>query len=324
MSKSVLRCFTVGRKCLVLLSFVATIFGAVATAYARSLGQNSVTKVLFLDLDNAPAEVRAVARGLGSGAHIDVWPTERDINVVGRKQVFRLGKQMTLLLGQFDAMAERCSSYPHKLTCVLAWERLRSLEAKREELTSYINLAGLDQFVETSAHGYDTVVISGHHENGYFEGEIAKLQLGELKDFFGSNAANFAHTRSVLLLGCDTAVGNLLRYRFKPLLPSARLCIGAEGAAPTRNESRNLNFITRVMAIEYRLATTHDERFVRSTVSRLRDEVWPIALMWGTVYSAGSDSEGVRPVARVVAKSASKLTHCCPWLVSAPAYVHAR
>jgi hypothetical protein len=324
MSKSVLRCYAVGRKWLVLLSLAAVILVSVETAYAGSLGQNSVTKVLFLDLNNAPAEVRAVARGLGSGAQIDVWPTERDINLVRRKQVFRLGKQMARLRGQLDAMAERCSSYPHDFTCVLAWERLRSLEVKREELTSHINLGGLDQFVYTSAHRYDTVVISGHHENGYFDGEIAKLQLSELKDFFARNAANFAQTRSVLLLGCDTAVGNVLRDRFKPLLPSARLFIGAEGPAPTRNESRNLNFITRVMAIEYRLATTQDERFVRSTVSRLRDEVWPIALLWGTVFSAGSDSDGVKPFARVLAKSAPKLTPCCPRLVGVPAYVHSR
>ncbi len=292
-------------------AITVSIIFAVVTAFAAhastQLSQQATTRVLFIDLNNAPAEVAAIRRSLGRSAQIDVWPTPAEISLADRKKVLQIGIRSAEVQKTLMAQATLCSRQPNTPRCVQAWQQLRDLELQRQRLTQNITSESLIHHLSKQQISYTSAVVSGHHENGFFEGELARLNILDLQNIVASHSLQFEKVRSVVLLGCDTAAGKLLQTRIRPIFPTAAVLIGAEGPAPTRNELRNLRFIERVFKLEPQLATTKQESFIRQSVANLRTEIWPVAMVWGDLYSAGTDTEHTAPLAQLIRTSTNRL-----------------
>ena len=50
----------------------------------------------------------------------------------------------------------------------------------------------------------DIVVISAHHSNGYFRGELAQLDVNDLIRIDAEFPALLGQVRTLILLGCET------------------------------------------------------------------------------------------------------------------------
>lgn len=265
-----------------------------------------VPRILFIDVNNAPAEVAAVRRAAGKQAHIDTWPTEAEISSTERKKVYDIGVKVEALQNTLNNNAVLCSSQPNSALCVKSWQALRTLEIERQALTQRVGLDSLKVLLSKVSAPYSMVVVSGHHENGFFEGELTRINLKEFQGVINLHASAFESVRSVLLLGCDTALDQMMQTRIRPIFPAAKVIIGAEGSAPTRNEPRNLKFIERVVKLEPQLVATQQASFIKNSVANLRAGIWPVAMLWGDVYSAGTDTERQMPLAKLMRAAAQK------------------
>jgi hypothetical protein len=87
-----------------------------------------------------------------------------------------------------------------------------------------------------------------------------------------------------VLLGCATGTAENFRDRYSALFPAARLIVGAEDNAPTRNEPRNLAFIRAVLALEQDLLTIRELADILGLYSRLLRHPWPVSLFWQQRY----------------------------------------
>ena len=71
---------------------------------------------------------------------------------------------------------------------------------------------------------------------------------------------------------------------FARLFPLARLMIGSEDSAPTRDEARNLLFIRRLIRFEVPLQHARRNEEARRIDQQLLAEAWPVAMLWDRQY----------------------------------------
>jgi hypothetical protein len=245
---------------------------SVGTALARS-------NVLFIDLNNAASEIRAVRDSLPLNSELHVIPSTHRFNNSVRAQILEVQARIV----SATKVATQCPARNLK-QCRVQWAALRQLELQRERLTQRY---GIEQIVEDISEidaraldAIDIVVISGHHGNGYFRGEIAQLDIDDLLRVDAEFPALFGRVRTLILLGCDTGTPALFSDVFARLFPTARLMIGSEDSAPTRNEARNLRFIAAVLQSEASLQHARRQDDVTRIHRRLLGESWPVAMLW--------------------------------------------
>ena len=259
-----------------LLAAILAALMALVTASTCSARSN----VLFIDLNNADAEIDAVRSALPrDGSRVFTIPPSGRFDATRRTEILEVQRR-------FNATTRLATECPpsRQESCRALWNSLRSIELEREKLT---HRYAVDQMVEDinriapeALSTVDIVVISDHHSNGYFRGELAQLNVNDLIRIDAEFPALFGQVRTLILLGCDTGTPTMFSEVFARLFPLAHLMIGSEDSAPTRDEARNLRFIERVIGNEAALQHTPHHGEVRRIHQKLLAESWPIALLW--------------------------------------------
>jgi hypothetical protein len=242
------------------------------------------SNVLFIDLNNAEAEINAVKSTLPrDGSRVFTIPPSARFDATRRAAILEVQQR-------FDATTRLATDCPPSLQarCRGLWDTLRAIELERETLT---HRYAVDQMVEDinriqpeALATVDIVVISGHHSNGYFRGELAKLDINDLIRIDAEFPALFGQVRTVILLGCDTGTPTMFSEVFARLFPLARLMIGSEDSAPTRDEARNLRFIRSLIRFELPLQLARRNEEARRIHQQLLTESWPVAMLWDRQY----------------------------------------
>lgn len=263
--------------------FFAAIFASLmAVVIASTCSARS--NVLFIDLNNAEAEIDAVKSALPrDGSRVFTIPPSGRFDATRRAEILEVQRR-------FNATTRLATECPpsRQESCRALWNSLRSIELEREKLT---HRYAVDQMVEDinriapeALSTVDIVVISGHHSNGYFRGELAQLDVNDLIRIDAEFPALFGQVRTLILLGCDTGTPTLFSEVFARLFPLARLMVGSEDSAPTRDEARNLRFIRSLMRFEVPLQHARRNEEARRIHQQLLAEAWPVAMLWDRQY----------------------------------------
>ncbi len=263
--------------------FFAAIAGSLLALVAASTC-SARSNVLFIDLNNAEAEINAVKIALPrDGSRVHTIPPSGRFDATRRAAILEVQQR-------FDATTRRATDCPpsRQASCRALWDSLRTIELEREKLTLRY---AVDQMVEDinqiapeALATVDIVVISGHHSNGYFRGELAQLDVNDLIRIDAEFPALFGQVRTVILLGCDTGTPTMFAEMFARLFPLARVMIGSEDSAPTRDEARNLRFIRSLMRLEAPLQHARRNEEARRIHQQLLAEAWPVAMLWDRQY----------------------------------------
>ena len=263
--------------------WLAAIFGSLMALFAAT-NCTARSTVLFIDLNNAEAEINAVKSALPrDGSRVFTIPPSARFDATRRAEILEVQQR-------FDATMRLATDCPpsRKASCHGLWDSLRGIELEREKLTLRY---AVDQMVEDinritpeALATVDIVVISGHHSNGYFRGELAQLDIDDLSRIDAEFPALFGQVRTLILLGCDTGTPTMFAEMFARLFPLARLMIGSEDSAPTRDEARNLRFIRSLIRFEVPLQLARRNEEARRIHQQLLAESWPVAMLWDRQY----------------------------------------
>ena len=251
---------------------------AVSTLFVVS-DAHAGTNVLFIDLNNADAEIRAVRSALPRDSAMYVIPSAKRIDARQREDILDVQRRII-------ATTQTATACPPSRVdqCRVLWGTLRQLETVRAGLTRHYGieqmLEDLSQIPANVINAIDIVVISGHHGNGYFRGEIAQMDINDLVRIDAEFPATFGRVRTLILLGCDTGTPTLFSEVFARLFPLTRWMVGSEDSAPTRDEARNLRFIASVMRHESSMQDTRRREDVLRVHRLLLAESWPVAMLW--------------------------------------------
>lgn len=237
------------------------------------------TNVLFIDLNNADAEIRAVRSALPRDGSLFVIPSTKRLDARQRDDILDVQRRIVTT----TQAATLCP--PSRVAeCRVLWGSLRQLETERAGLTRDYGieqmLEDLNQIPADVINAIDIVVISGHHSNGYFRGEIAQMDINDLARIDAEFPATFGLVRTLILLGCDTGTPALFSEVFARLFPLTRWMVGSEDSAPTRNEARNLRFISSVLRLEASIQQARRRDEAARVHRLLLAESWPVAMLW--------------------------------------------
>lgn len=259
----------------------AAIASLLSVACASPLPASGATGVLFIDLNNATAEIAAIRTSLPSlDSQLVVLPSTERIPASRRLQILAVQRR----LGAATLQALDCVHDSGPRNCHAVWSDMRALELERLRLGGNYGIdeltADIQRHVIDAGVTINMVILSGHHSGGYFGGELARLDAIDLRTLDVLFPALFGNVRSVLLLGCETGTPRLLQDVFAPLFPSARVIVGAEDYAPTRDEGRNLRFIRAVMRHQPALMQAHSAGTAARIHNLLLKQSWPVAMLW--------------------------------------------
>ena len=283
-----------GRKCAVMYVGVAIAMNASAGTLLASEPRTT----LFIDLNNAAAEIVAVRSALGEqrrGGQLIVVPSALRFPAARRAEI--LDSQARLSAAQTRALD--CTKDDGANGCQQVWAEMRELELARLKMTGSYGIgelmADIQQQVIDSGIGIDMLVISGHHSGGYFGGEISRLDVMDLETLNSVFPTVFQNIRSVLLLGCETGSQQMVQNVFAPLFPSARVIIGSDGVAPLRDDPRNLRFVRAAMLAQPVLTEARSVGDASRAYRTLQRQPWPVALLWNREHYFARTSHSAAP-----------------------------
>jgi hypothetical protein len=241
-------------------------------------------RTLFIDLNNAEPEINAIKKGVGGKAEeVVVIPSYERISKKQRSGVLKA----QLELDQFTQEAQECAvSVKKDKACSSVYERIRAAELSRESYARAYSTADLVQEITalaatSASRPFAMVVISGHHENGFYMGELSKIRAAELAELVRGLPGVFASVKTLLMLGCGTGTKENFENMLLPMFPQVQVIVAAEDNAPLRDEPRNLAFVRRVMNHRQTLVTAHNPQIVKAIYGHLLAQNWPVSILWG-------------------------------------------
>ncbi len=239
---------------------------------------------LFIDFNNADSEIQAFKpRRVSGPENIVLLPSYERISPRQRAAARRANTKLDQLISQ----AQECAITEGKKqsSCIDVYPRIRKAELARIKATgnySFADLkAELSQLSERNpALRFDMLVVSGHHELGFYRGELTQATDREFAEVIAHGQAMFARLNTVVLLGCGTGTRGGYQNHISPLFPNVTLIVGAEDNAPTRDEPRNLAFIRKFNVSRTNLLNSKTKKEIEPIVQSLRAENWPVSLLW--------------------------------------------
>ena len=257
-----------------LLLLWATVF-LTASAHSRTL---------FIDFNNAESEIAAFRfKQTKPGEEVVVVPSYTRITPKQRMAVLRANaavEKFTLKVQACAVSGKRSTAY-----CEGLYDRIRQSELDRLAATGDYStddlkaeLSALNQTEKDKP--FDMLVISGHHELGYYRGELTDAQVLQFANMLLENQALFSKVNTVVLLGCGTGTKDTYVQSLAPMFPHVPLILGAEDNAPTRDEARNLAYIRKVVQLRPKLLAAKTAHEVEPLFQRLLAKNWPVSLLW--------------------------------------------
>jgi hypothetical protein len=255
-----------------------------ALAMFIALGAGNLqARTLFIDLNNAEPEINAIKKGVGGVAEeVVVVPSYERISKKERLGVLKAQRN----LDKFTEEAQECAVNIKKAkTCNDVYERIREAEVRRESYARAYSTEDLEQEITAVAarHAnlpFDMVVISGHHEHGFYMGELAKISAVRMTEVVRGLPNLFTPVRTLLMLGCSTGTKENFETVLSPMFPKVQVIVAAEDNAPLRDEPRNISFVRRVMDHRQTLVTARNPKEIETVYGNLLAKNWPVSILW--------------------------------------------
>lgn len=254
-------------------------------------------KTLFIDLNNAEPEIEAVKAGaFGKKEEVVVLPSYERIPKKNRLEIIKQQKNVD----KFTEEAQECAVAIKKpKSCATVYERIRKSELAREFLTGNYSAEDLEQELKEVAQKhalspFKMVVISGHHEKGYYLGELAAIRSAHLAKLVEQLPQVFEPVGTLLFLGCKTGTKDNYAKTIAPMFPTIPVVVAAEDNAPLRDEPRNIAFVKKIMAKRESLVQAKNSKIVENIHSGLLGHRWPVSILWRQKLAFFKDS--IEPV----------------------------
>ncbi len=266
-----------------------------------SLAGFAQSRTLFIDFNNAESEIAVFKQSRkGKSADVVVVPSYSRITPEQRDAVLQANAQVEkLTLKVQDCAAAGAASKKRKVKCDDMYDRIRESELERVKATGGYSADDLKTELLALAESekdkpFDMLVISGHHEQGYYRGELAEAQVKQFADILQESSALFSQVNTVVLLGCGTGTKDAYVQNLVPMFPTVPLILGAEDIAPTRDEPRNLAYIRKLVSVRTKLLLAKTAQEVEPLFQSLLAKNWPVSLLWrqNTVFF----KEGAEPL----------------------------
>jgi hypothetical protein len=236
-------------------------------------------RTLFIDLNNAAEEI-AVLTAATTG-EIVVVPSFTRIDREARANVLSATLEALLDRAHFCAPGKPLT----QPECDALYEQMRDAEIARKSATG--NYSDDDLLVEIAGalrasadRPFDMLVISGHHEQGVFRGELAQLEITRLDTLLHTFAESFRAINTVMLLGCDTGTREMFVEKIGPTFAHVALIVGAESPAPVRNDPHNLAFIRKFSEQRTAFFSARTPQQAKAAYTRIRSREWPASVLW--------------------------------------------
>jgi hypothetical protein len=254
-----------------------------------SVGQ---ARTLFIDFNNAESEIQVFKEKVGGkSGEVVVLPSYKSIT----KKQRAAARTANAAIEMHTARAQECATTrkPRVDRCDEVYIDIRQAELERLKATSDYSASDLKAELRALAADsrdkkFDLLVVSGHHETGYYRGELTQANEHELGTLLIDSGIDRSQFNTIVLLGCGTGTKEAYIQYLAPLFTDVALIFGAEDSAPTRDESRNLMFIRKLISVRPDLLKAKTTKEVEPIYRRLLNENWPVSLLWRSkhIFSA--------------------------------------
>ena len=240
-------------------------------------------RTLFIDFNNAESEIAVFKQNYqGVASEVVVVPSYQRITPKQRLHILKTNEAIERYTSKVQDCAvavkkdKRCDSY---------YDQIYMLEQEREKTTGYYNAEDLKKELlalleDKNAVPFDMVVISGHHEQGFYRGELTDARVKEFVDMMDESRALFSKVNTVVFLGCETGTKAVYQNTLLTMFPTVPVILASEDNAPTRNEARNLAYIRHVVSIRPKLLAAKTATEVQPLYNSLLAKHWPASLLW--------------------------------------------
>jgi hypothetical protein len=259
------------------------IFIGFVLALLGSLSVQVQARTLFIDFNNAESEIAVFKQSRqGVASEVVVVPSYQRIT---RKQRLHIVK-VNEAIEAFTVKLQDCAvAVKRDAKCDSYYEKIYSLEQEREKTTGYYSAEDLKKELlalleDKNAVPFNMVVISGHHEQGFYRGELTDARVKEFVDMMDESRPLYNKVNTVVFLGCETGTKTVYKNTLQSMFPDVPVILASEDNAPTRNEARNLAYIKQVMAIRPKLLAAKTATEVQPLYDSLLAKHWPASLMW--------------------------------------------
>ncbi len=258
-------------------------------------------RTLFIDFNNAEREIAVFKQSqLGVASEVVVVPSYQRIT---RKQRLHIVK-VNEAIEAFTVKLQDCAvAIKRDAKCDGYYDKIYSLEQEREKTTGYYSADDLKKELlalleDKNAIPFNMVVISGHHEQGFYRGELTDAKVKEFVDMMDESRPLYSKVNTVVFLGCETGTKAVYKNTLQSMFPDVPVILASEDNAPTRNEARNLAYIKQVMAIRPKLLAAKSVKEVQPLFQSLLARHWPASLLWkqNVVFLKDSTELLVEPV----------------------------
>jgi hypothetical protein len=259
-------------------------FLAASVAICSGLLSTSVSaRTLFIDFNNAESEIAVFKQShQGASSEVVVVPTYQRIT---RKQRLHIVK-VNEAIEAFTVKLQDCAvATKRDIKCDSYYDKIYSLEQEREKTTAYYSAEDLKKELmalmdDKKAVPFDMVVISGHHEQGFYRGELTDAKVKEFTDMMYESSVLFKQVNTVVFLACEAGTKEVFKNTLLTMFPTAPIILASEDNAPTRNEARNLAYIKHVVNIRPKLLAAKTIKEVQPLFNSLLAKNWPASLLW--------------------------------------------
>ncbi len=255
------------------------------------LSSPASARTLFIDFNNADSEIAVFKQShQGVANEVVVVPSYKRITQKQRLHVVKVNEtieRLTVKVGDCAVAANMIVKTAAKKdkNCDAYYDQIFALEKEREKTTGYYNADDLKAELlalleDTKSVPFNMVVISGHHEQGFYRGELTDAKVKEFIDMMDESRALFSKVNTVVFLGCETGTKNVFQNTLLGMFPAVPVILASEDNAPTRNEARNLAYIRHVINIRPKLLAARTVKEVQPLFNSLLAKNWPVSLLW--------------------------------------------
>lgn len=263
--------------------YFAQVFGILVFLASGLWSSPVLARTLFIDFNNAENEIAVFKQSQqGVASEVVVVPSYQRIT---RKQRLHIVK-VNEAIEAFTVKLQDCAvAAKRDVKCDSYYDKIYSLEQEREKTTAYYSAEDLKKELlvlldDKNAVPFDMVVISGHHEQGFYRGELTDAKVKEFVDMMDESRALFSKVNTVVFLGCETGTKAVFQNTLLNMFPAVPVILASEDNAPTRNEARNLAYIRHVINIRPKLLAARTVKEVQPLFNSLLARNWPASLLW--------------------------------------------
>lgn len=240
-------------------------------------------RTLFIDFNNAESEIAVFKQShQGVASEVVVVPSYQRIT---RKQRLHIVKVNEAIESYTVKLQDCAVAIKRDAKCDSYYDKIYKLEQEREKTTGYYSAEDLKKELlalleDKKSVPFNMVVISGHHEQGFYRGELTDAKVKEVLEMLDEGRDLLEKVNTVVFLGCETGTRNMFQNTMPKMFPNVPLILASEDNAPTRNEARNLAYIKQVMAVRPKLLAASSALQVQPLFNSLLAKNWPVSLLW--------------------------------------------